>query len=418
MAVSAFLTSLRWPWLARDSVDHSSKAIGAQGATTVKASRVGPVIAMQSAGRAAWTPRDYAALTREGYAKNPVVYRAVKIVAEAAAAVPVVLHEGVQEVDTHPILQLLARPNPHEAGIALMETLYGYLLVAGNAYLEAVAVEGTVRELYALRPDRVRVVPGRGGWPEAYDYTAGGRTVRLRAGNPRDGVGVLHLRQFHPLNDHYGLAPIEAAQMSLDIHNAASGWNKALLDNAARPSGALVYAQTSGANLSDDQYDRLKDELEASYQGSRNAGRPLLLDGGLDWKPMAMSPRDMDFIEAKNQAARDIALAFGVPPMLLGIPGDNTYANLQEANRILWRQTVLPLVARTLGAIAAWLAPDENVRLSADIDAVEALAEEREALWRRVEAASFLTNDEKRLAVGYGKLGSGEEVQGDASNRR
>jgi HK97 family phage portal protein len=101
--------------------------------------------------------------------------------------------------------------------------------------------------------------------------------------------------------------------------------------------------------LSEDQFERLKRELEDSYQGKANAGRPLVLEGGLDWKPMSLSPKDMEHIEAKHVAAREIALAFGVPPMLLGIPGDNTYANYAEANRTFWRQTVLPLVGRMVG---------------------------------------------------------------------
>ncbi|MEA3035393.1 MAG: hypothetical protein QOH04_1155, partial [Sphingomonadales bacterium] len=117
------------------------------------------------------------------------------------------------------------------------------------------------------------------------------------------------------------------------IHNAATKWNKALLDNAARPSGALVYAPGDGAVLADEQYDRLKGEIEESFSGSANAGRPMLLDGGLKWQAMSLSPADMDFVGLKAAAAREIALAFGVPPMLLGLPGDATYANYQEANR-------------------------------------------------------------------------------------
>src|SRR5262249_6059682 len=142
---------------------------------------------------------------------------------------------------------------------------------------------------------------------------------------------ILHLTCFHPLDDHYGLSSLEAAAVAVDTHNAAASWNKALLDNAARPSGALVYAGPDGAVLSDNQFQRLKRELEDTYQGAVNAGRPLLLEGGLDWKAMSLSPKDMDFMEAKHAAAREIALAFGVPPMLLGIPGDNTYSNYQEA---------------------------------------------------------------------------------------
>jgi HK97 family phage portal protein len=272
----------------------------------------------------------------------------------------------------------------------------------------------SVRELHDLRPDRMKVVPGSDGWPEAYEYTVAGRTVRFAVPADAGGVAglspILHLSLFHPLDDHYGFAPIEAAAVALDIHNAAGAWNKALLDNSARPSGALVYSAKDGGNLSAEQYERLKGELESGFTGAARAGRPLLLEGGLDWKSMSLTPKDMDFMEAKNGAAREIALAFGVPPMLLGIPGDNTYANFREANRAFWRGTVLPLTARIAGAIGGWLAPafGEGLRLWYDADQVEALAADREALWSRVAAADFLTVNEKRAAVGYGAVEGGE----------
>ena len=78
----------------------------------------------------------------------------------------------------------------------------------------------------------------------------------------------------------------------------------------------------------------------------------MVLEGGLDWKEMGFSPKDMDFINSKNNAAREIALAFGVPPMLLGIPGDNTFANYAEANRMFWRQTVIPILRRVTDALS------------------------------------------------------------------
>jgi HK97 family phage portal protein len=205
---------------------------------------------------------------------------------------------------------------------------------------------------------------------------------------------------FDPLDDHYGMAPLQAAATSLDIHNAAAQWNKALLDNAARPSGALVYSM-GGQNLTEAQFERLKSELEQNFSGAANAGRPMLLDGGLDWKTIALSPRDMDFIEAKNAAARDIALAFGVPPMLLGIPGDNTYSNLAEANRALWRHTLIPLVVRVAEELSTWLGPAfGGAVVTPDFEGVEALAEDRAQLWARVGSADFLSDAEKRAMLG------------------
>ena len=158
------------------------------------------------------------------------------------------------------------------------------------------------------------------------------------------------------------------------------------------------------------QFERLKKELDEQYQGTANAGRPLLLEGGLDWKAMSLSPKDMDFMEAKHSAAREIALAFGVPPMLLAIPGDNTYSNYQEASRVFWRQTVLPLAGR-IGQRAGAMAGagfGAGLTLAVDTDRIEALSRDRAALWERVTKAPFLTVNEKRAATGYGAVEGGD----------
>ncbi len=364
---------------------------------TTKASATAPLISLQSAGRAQWTPRNYTALAREGFAGNVIGYRCVRMIAEAASAVPLLLQVNGAEVESHPVKALLARPNPAQSGRDLLDQLFAQLMLAGNAYAELVLLDGAPREIFALRPDRMAVVPSRAGWPEAYEYSVGGSSVRM----PRENV--LHLKLFNPADDHYGQSPLEAAARAIDTHNAASAWNKAMLDNAARPSGALVFAAADG-HLTADQFERLKSELQSAYQGAANAGRPLVLEGGLDWKEMGFSPKDMDFIESKNMAAREVALAFGVPPMLLGIPGDNTYANFAEANRVFWRQTIVPLVLRVADALALWLEPHAggSLALVPDLDQVEALAPDRDALWKRVNDAGFLTANEKRQAVGYG----------------
>jgi HK97 family phage portal protein len=365
------------------------------------------LIALQLVGQPCWTPRNYASLAREGVMQNAIVYRCVRMIAEGAASVPFLLYEGDREVSAH---LLLAWPNAQDSGTALFERWYAFLQCAGNAYLQAVALGGDIRELHVLRPDRMKVIEGTSGWPAAYEYSVDGRTVRLA----RDASGflpVLHATLFHPLDDYYGLSPIEAAATAIDVHNQGAAWTKSLLDNAARPSGALIYRGPDGApNLTDDQFRRLKDELETGYQGALNAGRPMVLEGGLEWQSMSHSPADLDFANTRDVAAREIALAFGVPPMLLGIPGDNTYSNYAVANSAFWRQTVLPLVARTAAQLTRWLAPKfgDTLRIGYDLDAVPALAAERESTWDKLNAASFLTLNEKRTAAGYGTIDGGD----------
>jgi len=368
------------------------------GPPEIKDSRAAALVAVTTAGRPVWTPRDYESLAREGFAKNPVAYRCVRMIAEAAASIPLAVFVDGKRADGHPLRRLLDRPNPEQGGPDLLEAFFGALQVSGNGYLEA-AGDGP-GELYALRPDRMKVIPGRQGWPEAYEYGVAGRSVRLT----RDGDGwlpVLHLKLLSPADDYYGASPLEAAAFAIDVHNASGAWNKALLDNAARPSGALVYSNPdAGDRLSEEQFSTLKAELEART-GAAAAGRPLLLEGGLDWRPMSLSPAEMDFIAGKHAAAREIALAFGVPPQLLGIPGDNTYANYREANGAFWRHTVVPLAERAARALTGWLGGKHpGARIACDLEAVPALSAERDALWARLEAATFLTPDERRRLAG------------------
>ena len=370
-------------------------------APEIKDSRAGPMIALTGAGRARWTPRDYANLASEGFGKNAVAYRCVRMIAEAAASAPlIVFADGVRD-DEHPAARLLRKPNPEQSEPEWLEGVYGALQTAGNAYIEAVGDEAP-SELWSLRPDRVRVVPGKAGWPEAYEYAVGGRSVRI--GREADGwMPVMQLKLFHPTDDHYGFSPLEAAAFAIDVHNSSGAWNKALLDNAARPSGALVFTSKDGERLSEAQFAALKTELGEAHMGAVNAGRPLVLEGGLDWKPMSMTPADMDFIAGKHAAAREIALAFGVPPQLLGIPGDATYANYREANAAFWRGTIIPLARKTAGALTGWLGGRfGGIRVEPDLDAVPALQPERDALWARLAAASFLTDEERRRMAGVG----------------
>jgi len=378
----------------------------AMGAEERKVSAAGPVLAWHGAGRVAWSPRDTASLTRTGYLGNPVAHRSVKMIAEAAAALPLVLQDRRRRFDTHPILALIARPNAGQGRAEFLEALYAQLLLSGNAYVEAVmrrepAPAELPLELHVLRSDRMRVVPGADGWPVAYDYEVGAKKHRFDLAGPVPVV--CHIKNFHPQDDHYGFSPLQAAAMAVDVHNSASRWSKSLLDNAARPSGALVWRGGDGQGvMAEEQFRRLSEEIEANYRGARNAGRPMVLEGGLDWKPMGFSPSDMEFQQTKEAAAREIALAFGVPPMLLGIPGDATYANYQEANRAFYRLTVLPLAGRVVAALSDWLArfAGELLELRPDLDQVPALAAEREAQWNRVAKAEFLTEAEKRVLLG------------------
>jgi HK97 family phage portal protein len=335
---------------------------------------------------------EYARAIAEGFIANPIAQRSVRLVAEGVGQAALSCSDP----------RLAALVTATSAGQSLVETLAAHLLLHGNAYVQILKdAGGAPVELFALRPERIKVVTGADGWPCGYDYTVEGRTTRIPVEDEAGWPGIVAIRTMHPLDDHSGAGALESAFQAVLIHNAATRWNRALLDNAARPSGALVYEPGDGAGLAHEQFERLKRELDIAFSGAANAGRPMLLDGGLKWQNMALSPADMDFATLKSAAARDIALAFGVPPMLLGLPGDNTYANYREANRALWRLTLLPLADKLFAAIREGLAPwFPAAELGIDLDRVPALSEDRERLWSQLAEADFLTRAEKRAMLG------------------
>jgi HK97 family phage portal protein len=339
---------------------------------------------------------DYSRAVRQAYLDNPVAQRAVRLVAEGIAGAPLLPADPA----------LIALVTATSAGQSLRETLASHLLLHGNAYVQVMKdAGGRPVELFALRPERMRVIAGADGWPTGFAYRVGETSLTIPLEGEDAAPNLIHIRHFHPADDHYGTGCLSAAHQAVAIHNAAAAWNRELLENAARPSGALVYDAADNAGLTADQFDRLRAELAQAFAGPANAGRPMLLEGGLKWQSLSLSPADMDFATLKAAAARDIALAFGVPPMLLGLPGDSTHANYREANRALWRLTLLPLADKILSALAEGLAPwfppgSSGAALAIDLDRVPALAEDRERLWAQVSAADFLSDAEKRAMLG------------------
>jgi len=348
---------------------------------------------------------DYASAAREGYAKNTVVFACVREIAEAAAGVEWILYErqsgGTRsEVEQHPLLDLLDRPNPLQGRFEFMETVLAFLYLAGNAFVESVAPENRPpRELYVLRPDRVKVLPDPVHLVGGYEYSVAGKTVRFPAGR------ILHLKLFHPLDDWYGLSPVQVAAAAVDKMNLGDRWNAALLQNMAVPSGALV----SRHRLTDEQFRRLREEMRHQLQGVQNAREPLLLEQDLEWKELGLSPKDMDWTEGIKFSALQIAQAYNVPPELIGL-NSATYQNRREARKALYTEVVCPALNRLRDALNQWLAPQfgPGLFLDYDKDGIEALAEDQESLWRRAESSGFLTLNEKRRLLGYADLPGGD----------
>jgi len=391
----------------------------------IKTSRAAPLLVPYGVKEPKFTPRHYDTLAAEGYQKNAVAFRCISLVSQNAAAVPWQLFDGEgasrRRVEAHPLLELLKKPNPMQGGAELFAALFSSYLIAGNSYLEAAGPKGDAPlELWQLRPDRMKIIPGGSGIPSGYRYTVNGASVDYRADPLTGAADILHLKSFHPLDDWYGMSPLEAAAFSIDQHNEAAAWNAALLQSSGRPSGALVYKpQHPDAvdTLTAEQREALKEEIAQYFSGPANAGRPIVLEGGLDWRDMSLSPKDMDWLAGKDVSAREIALAFHVPPQLVGIEGSLTFANFEQARLALFDDAVLPLLDRTKDALNNWLAPRFGTQLTLeyDTDAIEALAPRRAAVWSRISGASFMTLNEKRRALGLTPLPGGDAINEGAA---
>lgn len=279
---------------------------------------------------------DYEKIARESYLQNVIAFRAIYLVATAAAGIPWKLYrqaadpnDAPEELEAGPVYNLLYRPNPRQGWSALIQSLLSYYQINGNAYLERIALQtgalrGTPKELYSLRPDRVHVLKDTRG-VTGYEYTTGMRKVTWQI-NPRTGTcDLLHLRTFNPLDDFYGHAATMSAAGHIDNSNDALTWNRSIFKNGARP-GTLVTMERS---MTQEQYDRFKEQFNNRYGGVQNIGKTLFIDdlgeGKIGVVPFGWTPKELDFAESSRDDARRIAWAYGVPPQLVGIPGDNTY---------------------------------------------------------------------------------------------
>jgi len=370
------------------------------------ASVVGAALYVAGTSGASWMAKD--AYANEGYAQNPVAYACIAKIATSIASLDykLISHAGKEpkEITDSPLFGLLDNPNPQQDWSAFVDALVSQYLIHGNAYILRLPLGAKQpTQLWLLRPDRVKVEHDARGDVTGYIYSAGAGQISYPRNVITGECDVKHISRFNPIDDYLGLSSMAPAARSIDIVNEAMEWNKCLLQNGARPSGAyVVNAEHNGGKLSDEQFTRLREQLLSDMQGSGNAGTPLLLEGGVDWKEMSLSPKDMDFERNMWASARMIATAYGVPPQLINIPGESTYSNYSEAKIAFWQDTVLPLAKSIFAQLSAFLSAGygKKIYIEPDAEHVDAMEEKRWMKFDRLEKVTFMTIEEKRIAAG------------------
>ncbi|RLB94383.1 MAG: phage portal protein [Deltaproteobacteria bacterium] len=358
---------------------------------------------------------NYEELVKQGYAGNVYSFASIGLVDKAVSAVPWKLFQkktGGDRVELfdHPLLKLINRPNPQMGRSQFFEWLTGYYEISGNAYIyiNRPREDEPPTELYLLRPDLIEIIAGTVINPvQKYLY---GNSPNITKYDPED---IIQFKVFNPIDDFYGQSPAEVSAKSLDQNNGSKNWNLALLQNKCKPSGAV----SAKSNLSEPQFNRLKESIKKNYGGENNVGNPMLLEGDMSWIPFSMSPSEMDWSGSAKMSAKEIGIAQNVPPELIGDSENKTYSNYGEARKALYEEKAIPLLEYYKTELNEFLAPmfGELLELDYDISKIDALQEDENKRWDRLNKAKFLTKNEKRVAVGYDDRDDGDEYDDGAA---
>lgn len=315
----------------------------------------GQLMGLGATGVPQWREWSTETAVREGYKASHWIYAAISQIASAVASVPWVAVQGEgddrEDLEDHPLTRLLESPNPYVAGSEMMERLTAHMYLGGNACLTKIRPRrgGAPEELWSVMPDRVSPVPAQRGFLEYYEACAAdGR--RLPDIKPKD---MCHLMFVDPANDYWGLSPLQAVARQVDTDVEAMRWNKVSLEHKAVPDGIL---STEGT-LDDEQYERMREQVRAK-SGSDNAREALILEAGLGWQQMSLSPAEMDFIESRKMTREDILAVFGVPPAKLGIVQSATQSDVEAMRSQFWQDTVVPFLRKIETGFNLHLAPE------------------------------------------------------------
>lgn len=374
--------------------------------TAILNSRLGP---------ASWTPENYQNYVNETYMKNVIAYRCIEYTARSVSSVPWKCYKKVgdkREIDNeNPIMQILEKANPEDSFNLIMLKNMIYLMISGNCFFERIAPitgenKGMPKEIYSLRPDKFKINIDNKGRKSGYVFD---NTITWEIDPITRECDILQVKLVNPLDDFWGMGSTKPTAREIDSSNEATEWNKKIFENEGRP-GMIFAVQGS---LTSDQFDHLEKQLNDKYSGSKNAGKTIILESDYkaEIKPYSWSPKEMDFLDSNRELSRRICLGYGVPPMLMGIPGDNTFSNQKEARQAFWEESIIFYLSYFKGELNNWFFKNSNEYfIDYILDEVAALAEKRNLKWTQAQQSDFLTINEKREMVGKDKIPAGDVI--------
>jgi len=346
------------------------------------------------------------AYIEEGYQLNVIVYRCVMELTKAVADLEIELvNQKGDAIEKHPVLDLLAKPNPTQGYDTWIKDAFTQFLLLGEMGVARYPEASRPVELWNISPLYIEVNPGRGGLVASYVYDQAGTKKTFPVEYPSGKSQLFFHKMINPIDYWRGQSPLVAAGLAADTHNAGLRWNYSLLKNSARPSGLIKLGDGAGGEI----VSLIKEWFKSAFQGERTAGEIPILPAGAEWQAMDNNPRDMDFLNTQKEAAKMIAQAYGIPLPLVDNDA-STFNNLEQSKERFYSDTVLPIFREFLSQFGSWLLPlyGEGLSFRVNEDKVSALEGVRTRLFERMLKAvnaGVLTVDEAREAIGYEPLG-------------
>jgi HK97 family phage portal protein len=387
-----------------------------------KDSRGFGVVGTGSAGIPKYTDYNIANLTNEGFRKNVVVSACIQMIATSAPEAPLKVYretnDGEVEDPNHWLSKLMKKPNDAHSDFELWEWAHTYMQTGGTLYLELIREgnrpDGEVIEMYPLRPDRMRVIPGVDEYISAYEYQIEGQIITYEPWE------ILRAAFPDPLDEFHGLSPLKRLARELDIDNEATDFTATFFENAAVPYGLL----TSEQNVGEPEADRIRWRWQTWFRGAKRF-MVAVLGKGMKYERMGLSFEEMEFESLRSYTETRLCAAFGVDPLLIptwvGIKHNNTKASYEEAREHLWKETIIPVLRRLERKISSELLEDGYVA-KFDTSEVQALQEDENEKHKRIREDykfGLITLNEARAQIGHDTVTGGDDLiesEEDGSN--
>lgn len=310
---------------------------------------------------------------KDGFKASVWVYACVYRLMKDAASVPWIAEEKKgkewEPNEDHPLTLLMEDPNPFMSRQDLIERLTSHVYLGGNGLWWHIMAgrPKTVVELWPIHPGGVTPVPSQTKFISRYEYDKDGVKKDFL---PED---VTHFMFTDPNKPYWGMSPLQAAARTVDTDVEAVRWNKLVLQNRAVADVAFSFPQP----LTREQWEQARETVREQYQGADNARTPWVLGSGAKPEKLSFSPVELDWLESRKDARREICAAFNVHPPIVGIYEDATLANIATARKLHWEDTIIPLLEDYKMGLNRSLVPKfgrrDRLRLVYDTTEVKAL---------------------------------------------